>query len=84
MGGFLGTLLIGLFADRTINGVEAGVSQFLVQLFGAVIIGVYSIIVTYIIFVIADKIKPIKVSPEIQKEGLDKVFFGEKVVDLDD
>ena len=84
MGGFLGTLLIGVFADSTINGIQAGVRQFLVQLFGAVIIAIYSIIVTYIIFVVADKIKSIKVSPEIQKEGLDKVFFGEKVVDLDD
>ena len=84
MGGFLGTLLIGLFANSTINGVQAGLNQFLVQLFGAVIIGIYSIVVTYIIFVVVDKIKSIKVSEEVQREGLDKVFFGESVIDLED
>ena len=82
MGGFLGTLLIGVLADSTINGIQAGFRQFFVQLFGAVIIGIYSIIVTYIIFVVVDKIKTIKVSEEIQREGLDKVFFGESVIDL--
>ena len=84
MGGFLGTLLIGLLANSSINGVQAGLNQFLVQLFGAVIIGIYSIVVTYIIFVVVDKIKSIKVSEEVQREGLDKVFFGESVIDLED
>ena len=84
MGGFLGTLLIGVLADSTINGIQAGFRQFFVQLFGAVIIGIYSIIVTYIIFVVVDKIKTIKVSEEIQREGLDKVFFGENIIDLED
>ena len=84
MGGFLGTLLIGVLANSTVNGVQAGFRQFLVQLFGAVIIGIYSIVVTYIIFVVVDKIKTIKVSEEMQREGLDKVFFGENIIDLED
>lgn len=84
MGGFLGTLLIGVLANSTINGIQAGFRQFFVQLFGAVIIGIYSIIVTYIIFVVVDKIKSIKVSEEMQREGLDKVFFGENIIDLED
>ena len=84
MGGFLGTLLIGVFANPTINGIQAGFNQFLVQLFGAVVIGIYSIVVTYIIFVVVDKIKSIKVSEEIQRDGLDKAFFGETVMDLRD
>jgi len=83
MGGFLGTLLIGVLANNTINGVQAGVRQFLVQLFGAVLIGVYSIVVTYIIFVVVNKIKPLRVSKEVQKEGLDKTFFSENIINLD-
>ena len=83
MGGFLGTLLIGVLANRTINGVQAGVRQFLVQLFGAVLIGIYSIVVTYIIFVVVNKIKPLRVSKEVQKEGLDKTFFSENIINLD-
>ena len=84
MGGFLGTLLIGVFANISINGVEAGFSQFLIQAGGAILIAVYSIVVTYLICFVVDKTKSIKVSPEVQKSGLDKEFFGETVIDLED
>lgn len=82
MGGFLGTILIGVFANNTINGIQAGINQLLIQLFGAVLIAIYSFILTYIIFVVINKMKTIKVSEEIQKEGLDKVFFGESIINL--
>lgn len=77
MGGLLGILLIGIFADPRINGVSAGVHQFLIQALGAVIIGVYSILVTFLIFKLVDKTKSIKVSEEIQRKGLDQEFFKE-------
>ena len=84
MGGFLGTLLIGVFANISINGVEAGFSQFLIQAGGAILIAVYSIVGTYLICFVVDKTKSIKVSPEVQKSGLDKEFFGERIIDLED
>lgn len=77
MGGLLGILLIGIFADPRINGVSAGLHQFLIQALGAVIIGVYSILVTFLIFKLVDKTKSIKVSEEIQRKGLDQQFFKE-------
>lgn len=77
MGGFLGILLIGVFADPRVNGISAGIHQFLIQTLGAVIIGVYSILVTYLIFKIVDMTKSIKVSEEIQRTGLDHEFFRE-------
>lgn len=77
MGGLLGTLLVGVFADPRVNGVTAGLHQFLIQLLGIVIIGVYSVLVTFLIFKVIDKIKTIKVSKEIQEKGLDQEFFGE-------
>lgn len=77
MGGLLGILLIGIFADPRINGVSAGLHQFLIQTLGAVIIGVYSILVTFLIFKLVDKTKSIKVSEEIQRKGLDQEFFKE-------
>ena len=77
VGGFLGTLLIGVFATTKVNTISGGVKQFFIQLFGAVLVAVYSIIVTYIIFKVVDKIKPIKVSKEIQEKGLDQEFFRE-------
>ena len=48
---------------------------------GAVLIAVYSVVVTYLIFKIIDKTKSIKVSTKIQKEGLDKNFFKESFSD---
>lgn len=77
MGGFLGILLIGVFADPRVNGISAGIHQFLIQTLGAVIIGVYSILVTYLIFKVVDMTKSIKVSEEIQRTGLDHEFFRE-------
>ena len=81
VGGFLGTLLVGVLANSSINGVSASIRQFLIQLFGAVLVAIYSIIVTYVIFYLVDKTGSIKVSAEIQKSGLDKEFFNESFSD---
>ena len=77
MGGLLGTLLIGVFANPKVNNISAGINQFLIQALGALIIGVYSIVVTFLIFKVVDKIKQIRVSEEIQRKGLDQEFFQE-------
>ena len=77
MGGFIGTLLVGVLADPRVNGVSAGLNQFLIQLLGCGIIIVYSVLMTFIIFKVVDKIKSIKVSDEIQLKGLDQAFFKE-------
>ena len=77
MGGFIGTLLIGVLADPRVNGVSAGLNQFLIQLLGCGIIIVYSVLMTFIIFKVVDSIKSIKVSEEIQLKGLDQEFFKE-------
>lgn len=78
MGGFIGTLLIGLFAVDTVNGVNFGISQFLIQLYGVVIVAIYSFILTFVILKVCDITGNIKVSSEIQKEGLDKHLLHEK------
>lgn len=77
MGGFIGTLLIGVLADPRVNGVSAGLNQFLIQLLGCGIIIVYSVLMTFIIFKVVDSIKSIKVSEEVQLKGLDQEFFKE-------
>ena len=77
MGGFIGTLLVGVLADPRVNGISAGLNQFLIQLLGCGILIVYSILVTYLIFKVVDSIKSIKVSEETQLKGLDQVFFKE-------
>lgn len=81
VGGFLGTILIGVFADKSINNVEASFKQFGIQLFGAVLVTVYSIVVTYLIFKVLNNIKSIKTTPELQRSGLDHAFFKENFSD---
>ena len=78
MGGLIGTLLVGIFANPAVNGISAGFKQFGIQLIGCLIIMVYSVGMTYVIFKVVDKIKSIKVSDEVQLKGLDQEFFGEK------
>ncbi len=82
MGGFIGSLCIGLLSNPVINGVYLGLRQFLIQLLGSVLVGIYSIVLTYAIFWICDKTASIKVSPEVQKSGLDYEFFEEHFSDL--
>lgn len=77
MGGLIGTLLVGILADPRVNGVSAGLNQFLIQLLGCGIIVVYSVLMTFIIFKVVDASKSIKVSEEIQLKGLDQEFFKE-------
>ncbi len=78
MGGFIGTLLIGLFAVSAVNGISASFNQFIVQLYGVVIVAAYSFILTFVILKICDMTGTIRVSPEVQKEGLDKNLLHEK------
>ena len=77
MGGFTGTLLIGIFASSAVSGVQAGIHQFLIQLFGAVLVAIYSFVVTLIVLKIADATGTIRVSKETLEIGLDKVLLHE-------
>lgn len=81
VGGFLGTLLVGIFANPMVNDVSSGLYQFGIQLFGAVLVAIYSILVTYLIFKLLDMKKPIKASDELQVSGLDEAFFKESFSD---
>lgn len=43
MGGFLGTIVIGLLANEAVNGVDASCCQFFTELFGVI----YSMFVSH-------------------------------------
>ena len=49
VGGFTGTILIGLLADKTVNGVGASFHQLLVQVGGVVLTAIYAFVLTYVI-----------------------------------
>ncbi len=83
VGGFWGTLSIGIFAIASIGGVSgliAGVGeQFLLQAFGAVTVMVFSFAGTYIIAKCVDALMGLRVSEDEEYVGLDISQHGESI-----
>jgi Amt family ammonium transporter len=71
VGGIFGTLIIAVF----------GAGSFVAQAGSLVIVGVFSVIVTFIIAVICKALVGIRVSHEIEQEGLDLAVHGERAYD---
>lgn len=87
IGGMLGAILTGVFADPTINEAGKGLlygnpGQLLTQLIAVAVTVVYSAIVTYIIFMVIKALIGIKVDVEEEFEGLDESQHGEKAYNL--
>lgn len=84
VGGMLGALLLAVFAKEEIGGVkgviEGSFSQLIPQILGIVIVGIYTIVITFIIFKVVDTIMGLRVSKEEEIEGLDDAIHGEKVM----
>ena len=84
VGGIVGMLLTGVFATKTVN--PAGVDGllygnpgfFLTQLKGAVIVIVFSFVMSFIIFKLINLVQPIRVTSEEEEEGLDATQHNEK------
>ena len=85
VGGALGALLTGAFANSAINPASKGwlmdgnFHQMLVQLWDVLITFGYCAIATFIILKVIDMIVGLRVSPEVEVEGLDINLHGETV-----
>ncbi len=81
IGGILGTLCAGLFAQKCINGVNGlfygNAKAFGIQILGTFAVVIYSIICTIIILKIISGIVGLKVSEEDEYAGLDISQHGE-------
>jgi Amt family ammonium transporter len=83
IGGFVGILLLGVFASTTINahganGLLHGNPMFFVKELVAVsVLAVYAFLVTYGLLWVIDKVTPVRASPEEEKQGLDEIMHGE-------
>mmetsp|Transcript_22484 Transcript_22484/g.36423 ORF Transcript_22484/g.36423 Transcript_22484/m.36423 type:complete len:394 (-) Transcript_22484:729-1910(-) len=71
VGGIFGTLMIAIF----------GAGSFAAQAGSLVIVGVFSVIVTIIIAVICKALVGLRVSDDIEQEGLDLAVHGERAYD---
>ncbi len=82
VGGFLGAVLTGVFAEKAIGGVsgliEGNATQFLAQLADAVFVALYAFVVTYILALLVEKTIGLRVSETEEYLGLDIVQHGEE------
>ena len=83
VGGAVGALLTGVFAVEQYGGtaglLEGNAMQVVNQAEGIVIVIVYDAIVSLIILKIIDIMLGLRVSDEIEREGLDLALHGEAV-----
>ncbi|MDR1877335.1 MAG: ammonium transporter [Flavobacteriaceae bacterium] len=88
VGGMVGMLLTGIFADKTINesipgsGLFFGETTLFFHHFVAMIaVSIFAFFGTLFLFYIINKITPLRVDPEKEELGLDLSQHGEKVFD---
>jgi Amt family ammonium transporter len=85
VGGVVGMILTGIFANSAVNGVGAdglfygGTAFFLAQLIGVVVVVTYSFTISYGIFKLVDYIDPLRVSEEEEEQGLDITQHDEEL-----
>ena len=85
--GIIGTLLVAFLAAPTFgglglaDGMTAG-GQFAVQVIGLVAVGVWTAILTYIIIKVVGLLVGLRVSEEVEIEGLDIRGHGERGYEL--
>jgi Amt family ammonium transporter len=87
VGGALGAILTGAFASSAVNPAAKGwindgnFGQMLIQFYDVGITFVYCAVVTFIILKAVDMVIGLRVSPEVEVEGLDINLHGETVHD---
>jgi Amt family ammonium transporter len=87
VGGFLGTILLGVFASKAVNSAGAdgllygGGAFFGKQVLAVVVASAYAFIFTYIMLALINRITRVRVSEEEEMQGLDIAIHGEQAYD---
>jgi len=82
IGGIIGAILTGVFARAAISKpglLDGNGGQVLTQIYGVAVTLIYCAIVTFIILKIVDAIVGLRVSEEVERDGLDLSLHGETV-----
>ncbi len=88
LGGFAGTIMLGIFASKAVNpggadGLLAGnFGFFATQIFGVVVVLVYAFVLSYVLLKIVDSIFGLRLSPEDEVQGLDLSQHSETAYNL--
>jgi len=78
VGGLIGTLFLGFFANGTGLVYGGGFAQLLVQAIVAVVVGLYSFILALILAFIVEKTMGFRIRHEDEIAGIDAVMHGEE------
>ena len=85
MGGFLGTVLLGVFASKAINGqaglLEGDTSFFMKEFIAVTGAAIYAFLFTYGMLILINFITKVKVSEVDEVIGIDAAIHGEKAYD---
>jgi Amt family ammonium transporter len=87
VGGFFGTVLLGVFASKAVNSAGAdgliygGGAFFVKQVLAVIAASAYAFIFTYIMLIIINRITRVRVSESEEMQGLDFAIHGEKAYD---
>lgn len=86
VGGLLGTILTGVFASASVNGVsgliEGNVRQFGIQVFAGLFVAAFGFGMTWLILKIMNRVHPVRVPDNVEVNGLDEGQFGENAYTL--
>lgn len=85
MGGIVGAIMTGLFAEKAINPsiavegffISGETKLFIANLEGVVFVAIYTAVLTYVLIKLVNMITPIRISIELEKKGLDIGLHGE-------
>jgi ammonium transporter, Amt family len=86
VGGMVGMIATGLFASKAVNPagedglVFGGTTLFLKHLAALVAVSAFTSLGAWILYVVTDKIRPLRVLPEEEKLGLDITQHGESLL----
>ncbi len=84
VGGILGTILLGVFATRAVNGAGAdgllhgGGGFFVKQTVAALASGAYAFVFTWVMLKLINLVTQVKVSASEEEKGLDQTLHGEQ------
>ncbi|MBN8531699.1 MAG: ammonium transporter [Alphaproteobacteria bacterium] len=84
VGGIVGSILTGVFAEKAIGGasglLEGNITQLWAQIAGTAVVVVYTAVVTFIILKVVQLTVGMRVDDKIEKSSLDLHLHGETVL----
>ena len=75
VGGFIGSLAVGIFANPAVNGriglLYGESALFVSQIKAVILVAVYSLVVSFILLKLVNKVMPLRASEHEESVGLD-------------